>query len=346
MNGFLKMKQKIKNNFSKHKNVLKQLQKQFVVLVVITPAAILIGIFLYLVGFNQVIRFDMYQKSLNAPVMDFALSPYPLVKPVFGVGFTDYLSFPNDSNSYTLTKPDISAQAALIIDKDSQVILFEKNKNLRFSMASTTKIMSALVALDYFKMDDILTIYSENVEGATVGFKSGEQYHFEDLLYAMMLPSANDAAMAIAQNYPGGETAFINKMNEKAHSFRLTNTNFSDPAGLMDDDYTTPVELARLASNAMNNKEFAEVVQTQSTIIMSVDRSRIVPIKNLNKLLGINGVNGLKTGFTEEAGEVLVTSKKENDRTLIFVVMKSKDRFVDTQVLLSLVSGNISYVTF
>lgn len=242
--------------------------------------------------------------------------------------------------------PDISAKAVVIMDKDSKTVLFSRNPNLLFSMASTTKIMTAIVALEYYKMDDVLTIRAENVEGVNVGFKIGEKLLFKDLLYAMLLPSGNDAALAIAQNYLGGEKAFIKKMNEKAKSFNLMHTNFADPIGLEDSrDYTTPLDIARLAALALENKTFAEIVATKTWEITDTTGENKYLLENLNKLLGIQGVQGVKTGYTTEAGQVLVTSKKEGNHTLIIVVMDSQDRFFDTSRLLSEISGNINYLS-
>jgi serine-type D-Ala-D-Ala carboxypeptidase (penicillin-binding protein 5/6) len=242
--------------------------------------------------------------------------------------------------------PSISAKAVIVMDKDSKVVLFSKNPNLLFSMASTTKIMTALVSLDHFKMDDILTAKEENVEGVNVGFSSGEKVFYKDILYAMLLPSGNDAALAIAQNYPGGKDAFIKKMNEKANSLHLKNTNFADSIGLEDSrDYTTPLDLARLASIALENKTFAKIVATKTWEITDVTGKNKYLLKNLNQLLGVQGVNGVKTGYTTEAGQVLVTSKKEGEHTLIIVVMDSQDRFFDTSFLLNQLSGNINYLS-
>lgn len=237
----------------------------------------------------------------------------------------------------------LSAQAAIVMDSDSKVVLFSKNPTIRFSMASTTKIMTALVGLSYFKQGDVLTVERSYVEGSVAKFHKGEQIRFVDLLYAMMLPSANDAAYAIADNYPGGEQNFVAEMNKKAKDFHLFQTHYQDPVGLEDDgDYTTVVDLAHLASIAMQNQILAEVVGTKEKVITTVSGNTYI-LENLNKLLGVQGVNGMKTGFTDEALGVLVTSKKEQDKTLILVVMKSVDRFADTQILLSLISGQVQY---
>ncbi len=248
--------------------------------------------------------------------------------------------------NYSLT-PTISAQGAVVIDKASQVVLFEKNPNLRFSPASTTKIMTALVALEYFKMDDILTIYKSNVEGTTLKLPLNEQFKFEDLLYAMMLPSSNDATQAIAENYPGGERAFVARMNEKAKAYNLSDTYFEEPIGLLDEkDYTTAIDLARLTSIALEKEKFSEVVATKSKEIQSVEGTRLT-LRNINILLDIPGVNGVKTGFTEGAGQVLVTSRNLPDENadLIFVVMQSEDRFGDTEILLNYLENNITFLS-
>lgn len=252
-------------------------------------------------------------------------------------------NYPEVINKYT---PIISAQGAVVIDKASQVPLYEKNPKLRFSPASTTKIMTALVALEYYKPEDILTVFRSNVEGTTLKFDQDEKFTFENLLYAMMLPSSNDATAAIAQNYPGGEPAFVARMNEKARNFNLTDTYFEEPIGLLDQkDYTTAIDLARLTSIALNNPEFEKVVATKNMQITSLQGNKYI-LYNLNKLLDLPGVNGVKTGFTEGAGQVLVTSKNEgNNQDLIFVVMQSLDRFGDTQILLNYLNNNLTYLS-
>jgi serine-type D-Ala-D-Ala carboxypeptidase (penicillin-binding protein 5/6) len=180
-----------------------------------------------------------------------------------------------------------------------------------------------------------------------LGFEKGEKITFENLIYAMMLPSSNDATLAIAQNYPGGEETFVAAMNQKARDLNLTNTQFADPIGLLDEeDYTSPLDLARLTSVAMKNTEFAKIVSTRKKeITNSVGKK--YKIENLNVLLDIPGVNGVKTGFTEGAGQVLVTSRNIPgiNKDLIIVVMQSEDRFGDTKLLLDFLENNINYQT-
>ena len=281
--------------------------------------------------FDLFLRYYNFEKKIKEFPLNISKTEYPVFK--------------------TPIAPNITAKAVVIMDDESKTILFSKNPNLLFSMASTTKIMTALVALDYYKLNDILTVKSEKVEGVNVGFKIGEKLKFEDILYAMLLPSGNDAALALAQNYPGGEKEFVKKMNEKARSLNLINTNFADPIGLEDSqDYTTPLDLIRLTSAALENKIFANIVKTKTLQISDITGENEYLLKNLNKLLGVSGVNGVKTGTTTEAGQVLVTSKQDldssnNKHTFIIVVMNSEDRFSDTRQLLDLISGNINYLS-
>lgn len=306
----------------------------------------------------------------------FALSSKSLLLvPLFLFGFLVFIFFANDhfkndiskENIYSLpfcllspapypiinsfnkeaVYAQITAKAFVVMDDDSKVILFSRNPNIRFSMASTVKIMTALTALGFYKMDDILIVQANNTPAVTIGLKKGERISFENLLYGMLLPSGNDAALVLAQNYPGGETKFVEKMNENASDFHLNNTHFSDVAGLDDQgDYTTVVDLARLSSIALKNKTFAKIVSSKYKLITTNSGKNSYHLYNLNKLLGTDGVNGVKTGFTDEAGGVLVTSKIENGHTLIIVVMKSQDRFSDTKKLLSFISGNINFLNF
>lgn len=250
--------------------------------------------------------------------------------------------YPILKNNFTVK---VTAEGAIIMDSDSKTVLFAKNPNLRFSSASTAKIMTAITALSYFGLNDLLTVKTSTVEGSVLGLKKGQKMTFENLLYGLLLPSANDTAVAIAQNFNENENAFVKKMNQNARQFNLFNTHFEDPAGLLDDsNYTTPLDLARLTSVALENETFRKVVATKQKRIFDSEGNEY-SVKNLNKLLGIDGVAGVKTGFTEGAGEVLVTSKLEKNHTIIIVVMGSQDRFGDTEKLLGLLSNNITYLS-
>ena len=242
--------------------------------------------------------------------------------------------------------PPITAEAATIIDRDSKSILYEKNASVRFAMASTTKLMTAVVAMDYFKPESILTAFTANVEGVNVGLTVGDHLRFKDSLYAMLLPSGNDVALMIAQNYPGGEESFVKAMNAKAQQLHLANTHYADPAGLDDDgNYTTAHELAELAAVVSVDPILADVTATKSKIVTTMDGKKTFTLNNLNRLLGISGVTGLKTGHTEGAGDVLITSSISEGHNYIIVVMRSQDRFTDTEVLLSNVTRDVRVFT-
>lgn len=240
--------------------------------------------------------------------------------------------------------PDLSAQAAYILDLSSHVVIYSKNEDLRFSPASTTKLITALTALDYFQPSDVLVAKNPNVVPVVLGLTKGEKMTFQNLLYAMLIPSANDAALTVAQNYPGGEASFVEKMNEKVALFHLQNTHYADPVGLDDEnDYTTVHDLATILSYALSHPLLSQIMHTQRAVISSVD-GKDYTVTTTNELLGRYGVYGGKTGYTEEAGEVLASSTQMNNgHTYIIVVMKSNDRFGDTQKLLQLIQNNIIY---
>lgn len=232
--------------------------------------------------------------------------------------------------------PQISADAAIVMDADSHVFVYQKNTNLRLSPASTTKMMSSIVALSHFHPNDILTVQGLiDTQGSGLGLTTRETLRFEDLLKGALILSANDAAYTIAENYPGGVPGFVAAMNEKAKELHLWNTHFGDPDGLDDtQDYTTAEDLVRIASVAMQNPLFASVVKMKSATISSADGKNDYTFNNRNILLGYDGINGIKTGYTDEAGEVLATSTVINGHTFYIIVMRSQDRFADTQALL------------
>lgn len=301
---------------------LKKYESDFILLLV---PLILLFIYLILIAINTIVSSINKQQQLIEGNFFSTIHVYPFVQ-----------------NIHT---PEISAKTAIITDADSQVVIYSKNPRVRFSMASTTKIMTALVALDYYRKDSILTIKTGNVEGSGLRLYPGEQFTFDSLLYAMLLPSANDAAQAIADNYPGGEEAFVQKMNERAAALHLSDTHYADPIGLNDDgNFTTVVDMARLASYAVKNKDFTTVTSTKEKFISTINQTRTFDLHNLNILLGVDGVFGIKTGTTEGAGEVLTTAANINGHTFIIVVMNSTDRFADTKILLDFISTNVKYI--
>lgn len=273
------------------------------------------------------------------------LLPYPTVYtqkvPVtHGIEFTN--SFKIDAPPPFPVKagndefPKLSAEGILIQDMPSGVILYSKNAQVRLPPASTTKIMTALVGLDAYKTDDVLTVGKVIKEGRVMGLVPNEKITFESLLYGALVHSANDAAFTIAENYPGGEAKFYEAMNNKAKEIYLTDTHFTNSIGFDDPDhYTTAIDLAKQAMMGLHNKLFSKIVSTKSITVSDAAYSIYHPLTNVNELLGkIPGISGVKTGFTENAGEILVSEVKKNGRSILIVVLHSRDRFGDTSKII------------
>lgn len=241
--------------------------------------------------------------------------------------------------------PDLSAEGIMIMDLFSNMIIYQKNGDGRFHPASTTKIVTALVAVDHYQLDDILTVNRVETEGKTMNLVSGEKLTFESLLYGALVHSANDAAYTIAENYPGGVDKFVQTMNQKALSIHLDNTHFTNPIGFDDDQtYTTPADLAKLAKVALSNKLIAKIVGTKNITVSDIDYTTFHTLTNVNELLGkIAGVAGVKTGYTENGGEILISQLKKNNYSVLFVVLKSKDRFKETTKLIDWILNNFAW---
>lgn len=282
----------------------------------------------------SLIAFFIRQNVSHTPILGAAVSFFE--KP-------EILSSPTDAIEPALYPkkltdgevPPISAESAIVIDVASQVVLYAKREDIRFPSASTTKIMTALVAMDYFSPNDIITVPAFSVEGAVMKLVPEEQISFEGLLYGLLLASGNDAAETIARQSPLGRQGFIAKMNEKARALHLTNTFFEDPTGLSIANYTSAIDLARLATLALKNETLRLIVSTKTKTVSDLTGQHTHELENLNKLLGVvEGVMGLKTGFTQEAGQVLVTAVSRNGHTIVTVVLRSEDRFADSRELL------------
>lgn len=242
--------------------------------------------------------------------------------------------------------PDLSAHGVYIADIDSFTPLFQKNAHATFLPASTTKIITALVAIDSYKPDDVLTVKRVITEGQTMGLVQGEKITFENLLYGLLVHSGNDAAYAIADNYPGGFNAFIIAMNQMSRALHMTASNFQNPAGLDNGrQLTSAYDLALAGRTLLRNKELAKIVSTKSITISDVDFKYFHILKNVNKLLGeIQGIGGLKTGYTLDAGENLVTFYKKDGHQFLIVILKSDDRFADTTAIVEWINTNVDYV--
>lgn len=235
--------------------------------------------------------------------------------------------------------PFVSAQSVFIIDPVSNTILYQKNPHLQLLPASTTKIMTALVALDTYPLDQIITISEEeNTKGHTMNLVRGEQITVQNLLYGMLVGSGNDAALALALSYPhGGYSGFVQAMNTKAKLLNLSNTSYKNVSGVESlGHFTSAQDLAILTRTALENPHFRSMVATKNIIVSSADNTIKHPLTSTNQLLGIiEGVTGVKTGWTELAGECLVSSTTRNNHHIITVVLNSQDRFADSAALIN-----------
>ena len=238
-------------------------------------------------------------------------------------------------------EPEISAKAAVLVDGESGNVLFGKNIDEQMLIASTTKIMTALVALEHTNIDDEIEIPVEAtlVEGSSMYLKAGEKYTVRDILYGLMLVSGNDAAEALAIHVAGGDEAFALLMNEKAKALGMENSSFANPHGLDDPmHYSTARDMAVLMIGAMENQQFREITGAKSH---TVKEQTLV---NHNKLLwNYEGVNGGKTGYTMAAGRTLVSSAVRDGKQLIAVTLSDPDDWKDHASLYDWGFANFEY---
>ncbi|MFQ7290696.1 MAG: D-alanyl-D-alanine carboxypeptidase family protein [Monoglobales bacterium] len=223
-----------------------------------------------------------------------------------------------------------TAHSACVINAVTGDIVYQKNADTRMPMASTTKIMTALIALEKCKLDEVVTI-SQNAasqEGSSMYAKAGEQIYMEDMLYALMLNSGNDAAMAIAEHIAGSPEKFADMMNQKAWSIGAGNTSFCNPSGLPQDaHFTTAKDLALITQCAMKNSMFRTIVKTRSRTVWPINNlNNPHELYNHNKLLTLyDGAIGVKTGYTEAAGRCLVSAAERDNMTFIAVTLNDSD---------------------
>lgn len=224
----------------------------------------------------------------------------------------------------------VSAQNAVLIEQDSGEVLFEHNAHERQSVASITKVMTAIIAIESNQMDDMIKASRNAIhtEGSSIYLEEGEKMQLEDLIYGLMLRSGNDAAMAIAEHIGESEEGFVYLMNEKARWIGMTNTNFANPHGLEEDNhYSTAYDMAILMQYAMNDETFREISGTS----MHTANTRTYGWQNKNKLLTqlYENTTGGKTGFTKKAGRTLVTTAEKNEHELIAVTLNAPDDWND-----------------
>lgn len=240
--------------------------------------------------------------------------------------------------------PEISAEGVYIVDLPSFTPIMKRNEHEHLFPASTTKIITALVAYDVYKPDDVITVKQTITDGQIMGLVPNEKITVENLLYGTLVHSGNDAAYVLADNY--GQENFVDLMNKKAIELNMKDSHFTNPAGFDDNSQlSSPFDLALAARELLKNKFLSKIVSVKEITISDVDFKFFHKLSNVNQLLGkIQGIGGLKTGYTENAGENLVSFYKKNGHQYIIVIIKSKDRFEDTKNIVKWIEDNIDYI--
>ena len=236
------------------------------------------------------------------------------------------------------TGPEIYAASAVVLEAANGTILYAHNEHVRRAPASTTKIMTGLVALLLGDARSLVEVgsWASWTPGSSIGLRKGDQISLGELLQGLMLRSGNDAGVAIAEHISGTENGFVSQMNRLCRQFGALNTHFRNPHGLpAAGHYTTAYDLALITRYALQNKEFARLVRTRDEELEWAGEHQTEPISNTNRLLwSFPGADGVKTGTTSEAGPCLVASATRGGRQLIVVVLKSADRWHDASALL------------
>ncbi len=240
-----------------------------------------------------------------------------------------------------------SAQAYVLLDADTLDVISAVNGDVRLPMASTTKMMTALVALKHGKLDDVVTITdaSVGVEGSSIYLYAGERLTLSELLYGVLLESANDASVAVALHVGGTVEKFVELMNREAEEMGLENTHFTNPHGLHNEaHYSSACDLGRIIAAGLENPEFVRMISTKSHQISKTETSYRY-LSNHNRLLGsYEGYIGGKTGYTTSAGRCLVSAASRGGATLIAVTLNDPDDWADHRSLLDY--GFSGYETF
>jgi len=224
--------------------------------------------------------------------------------------------------------PKIYAQSAILIDEETKYPLYAKGADTAVPIASITKVMTALVSLDTYKLNEVIEVKQESteVEGSKIELVAGEKIKVENLLYGLLMNSGNDAAKTLASGR-GSEESFVAAMNKKANELGLKNTKFYDPAGLNDQGHSSAFDVAILFTYAIKDETFVKIVNTAEKEISSEDALVSHQLKSSNRLVNgempLGGVIGGKTGFTPDAGHTLVCAASKDGHTLISVILKT-----------------------
>lgn len=254
------------------------------------------------------------------------------------IGLVALLTVIFTTSAWAAPGPDVSAKSAIVIEASTGQVLYEKDADARRYPASTTKIMTLIVALEHGNLNDIVTASANaaNTDGSSIWLTAGEQMRLEDLLYGMMLVSGNDATVAIAEHISGSVPAFAALMTDKAHALGAVNTNFTNSSGLPDPNhYTTARDLALITAYGYANPRFVQIVSTKRKDIPWPGKGYARDLYNENKMLWLyDGANGVKTGYTDASGPTLVAAARRNGIQLIAVVLDAERMWSDATAML------------
>ena len=245
--------------------------------------------------------------------------------------------------------PSVSAECAAVIHMDSGEVLFEKNGDRQHAMASTTKIMTALLTLEQAGNPEVeITREMVMVEGTSMGLREGDRLHLHDLAVGMLTVSGNDAANSAAIAIDGSTRKFVERMNSRAQELGLQNTHFDTPSGLDGEThYSTALDMAKLGAAAMSNPDFAAIAGSRSMQVTFLSPEKTVTYQNHNKLLKLyEGCTGVKTGFTKKAGRCLVSSAQKDGVRLVAVTLNAPDDWNDHAALLDYGFSRMTTLTF
>ena len=245
-------------------------------------------------------------------------------------------------------KPFISARSYLVIDALSFTPVLWSNEKTPRLPASTVKMATALIAYNMYPLDTFLTVQTSIEEEVLMGLVSGDKVSTLNLLYGTLVSSANDAAYTLAENDPDGVDAFVVKMNSLAQTLHMNNTHFTNSIGFDDrGEKSTAFDLALLAQHFSTVPLLMSIVSTRDIVPSNQAYTRWYPLTNINQLVSdVPGVGGIKTGYTEGAGENLVTYyRAQSVHPFIIVVMGSEDRFLDTRLLITYLDTRLTYHT-
>lgn len=235
--------------------------------------------------------------------------------------------------SFAESQLDISAKSAVVICAETCEVVYSKNMNECLSMASTTKIMTAILALEHGADDEYVTVTKDaiSVEGTSMGLKDGDNVSLKTLVKGMLLESGNDAANAVANIVGGDIPSFVKMMNEKAKEIGMYSTSFETPSGLDGEKhYSTAFDMALLGAYAIKNPEFNSICSSESQVVYYGSPPYRRVLTNHNKLLKMyEGVFGIKTGFTKKSGRCLVSAVNKDGKSLVAVTLNAPDDWND-----------------